>query len=220
MKIVAFDSGTLVALFSLEAYTPLRFVGQRALLELIGNVYKFAGRPALTATVDELQQKGFEFLNGELELNGETVPVRRLSIHNDGIVLVASTTDDADRIFDHLQTWLKTEGAFRDVPVSRLYLSELVVDFEHSPAKLMKHYEALECLATKHMSADNRPFKKAGFSHFSIEFVAEAGFCPRFSIERRTGSSLEQERYYCAAPLRTEHHIEALEDIEKLAAQS
>lgn len=220
MKLISYDAGTFVGLFSLEAHVPLRFTGQRAMLELIGSLYQFSHRPALTASLDELQQKGFEFQNGELEIDGAVVSVRRLSIHNDGIVLVAPTTDDAEKVFDHLQSWLKSEGAFREVPVSRIYLSELVVDFDHSPAKLMRNYEKLQAIATKHMSDDNRPFKKAGLSQISIEFASETGNYPRFTIERRTGSGLDQDRFYCAAPLKTGHHIEALEALEKLAAQS
>lgn len=218
MKLVSYDSGTLVALFSMEAFVPLRFTGQRALMELIGAVYNFAKRPALTDTVDQIQQKGLEYLNGELEADGEMIPVHRISIHNDGVVVAAPTTDDADRIFDHLQSWMKNEGAFRETPVSRLYLSHLVVDFEHSPQRLLKSFEKVLGIVTKHMVEDNRALSESGLSRIAFEFRGGANEHPAYVIERRLGAPLAQERYFCIAPLRTRHHVETLEAIEKLCA--
>lgn len=220
MKIVSFNSATLVALFSLEAFFPTPFVGERSALQLVTERYKFARFPIAATSREELEANGLQFELGEFAMREGVMTIQRLSVHRDGAVILAQTSDIADAFFQDIYSWLVKDMAFRNVQVSRLYLSEIVVDFDTPISEAWKSFSAILEIATRYMLEDNRPFTGAGPSGFSVEFRNGTVTLPKFVIERRTGSTMDQERYICMAPLRTKHHVAALTDLEKLISSS
>ncbi|RYF51369.1 MAG: hypothetical protein EOO38_03420, partial [Cytophagaceae bacterium] len=128
MKIVSYDSGRLVALLSSEAFTPLPFSGPRGVLDIIGQHYSFARTPNLAQRAEA--EDGLTFELGEYKTSKGVATINKLSVFRDGLVVNAPTTEIAEEFFDDLFAWLIAELGFRRVPVKKLYMSELVVDFD------------------------------------------------------------------------------------------
>ena len=215
MNIVALSSGTLVSLFPLEAFTPLGGVNEWSIMDAIRLRYNFSRSPDLSLPREELRQNGLMFDLGALETEAGELSINNLSIHNDGIVIRANTTEHAEQFFNDFITWLVKDYGCRKVSGKMLYVSEVVVDFEWPSANVINNYHKLASIVLSNVN-ENREAEAAAFSGFSMELVSKSGSMPKFTIERRLGNSVEDERYFCSAPLTTERHIQVLEEIEQL----
>lgn len=214
MKIVTFASGHLVSLFPVEAFSPVSGLNERLLIGAISQRYNFDRSPNLSSTAD-VQRTGLEFKFGFFRTEAGEVTVQSFSIHNDGVVVRTNTTEHADGFFGDLINWLIEDFGCRRVPIKSHYLSEIVVDFERPMANALNNYNKLVSLVLSSVD-ENREASAAAFSSLSIEFFASAGEIPKFIIERRQGTTMEEERYFCSAPLKTEEHLRVLEEIERL----
>ena len=215
VNIVALSSGTLVSLFPLEAFTPLGGVNEWSIMDATRWRYNFARSPDLSLPREELRQNGLVFDLGALETEAGEISINNLSIHNDGLVIRANTTEHAEQFFNDFITWLVKDYGCRNVASKMLYASDVVVDFEWPAANVINNYHNIANIVLSNIN-ENREADSAAFSGFSIEFVTRSATMPKFTIERRLGSSVEDERYFCSAPLTTERHIQVLEEIEQL----
>ena len=143
------------------------------------------------------------------------VTIHNLSIHNDGVVVRTNKTEYAEAFFDDLTSWLIHEYGCRKVPTQSRYLSEIVVEFDKSIANALNSYNELTGLILSSVT-ENREAAAAALNSLSIEFVGGADAIPKFVIERREGTTVEDKRYFCSAPLTTEQHLTVLEAIERL----
>lgn len=214
MKIISYGSGALIALFPMDAFAPLVSINERNLMDEIRHRYRFGAFPNVMVSQDELGKSGLVFESGEHETPNGSVPVNRLAIHNDGIVVRSSTTERAEGIFEDLKEWLISERNFRRVPINALYTSELVVDFEKPLSKAFKDLNKILDVVTRKMPK-NRKLESSHLGGFAIEFESPTK-PPKFLIERRIGVPADQERYFCQAPMPTAAHIGALKEIERL----
>lgn len=214
MNIVTFASGHLVSLFSVEAFAPVTGLNERLLIGAIRERYKFGSSPNISSIAD-VQRTGLEFQFGAFETEAGEITIQSLSFHNDGVVVRTNKTGHAEHFFGDLIEWLINDFGCRRVPIKPLYLSEIVVNFDRPMANLLKKYDRLLNLVFSSID-ENRAAISSAFSSLSIEFVGSAGEIPRFVIERRQGTAMKEERYYCSAPLKTEDHLKVLEEIEGL----
>ena len=214
MKIVTFASGHLVSLFPVEAFSPVSGLNERHLIGAIGQRYSFGSSPNMSSRAD-VQGTGLVFEFGFFETEAGEVTIHSLSIHNDGVVVRTNKTEDAEAFFGDLTNWLIEDFECRKVRTKSHYLSEIVVDFEKPMATALNNYDKLTSLILSSVH-ENREARAAALNSLSIEFVTSAGEVPRFVIERRQGTTVEEERYFCTAPFTTEQHLKVLEEIERL----
>ena len=214
MKVVAFSSGTLASLFPLEAFAPLGGLDERQIIGSIGERYNFGTSPTISSHV-ELERDGLVFEFGFFATQLGEVTIQRMSIHNDGVVVRANKTDHAEAFFNDLTDWLVEDYGCRQIIKKPLYLSEIVVDLEKPAARLFSKCEKIvnAILSNVH---ENREARGAALNGISIEFATTSVPIPKFTIERRAGTSAEDERYFCSAPLTTQRHLQVLEEIERL----
>ena len=215
MNVVAFSSGSLASLFPLEAFIPLGGLNERQVIDATSQRYHFSRTPNLSVSPAELEQTGIVFELGFLETEVEEVTIDRLSIYNDGMVVRANKTEHAETFFNDVTEWLIKDYGCRQVRRKPQYISEIVVDFERPAANVLNNYEKIANILLSNVN-ENREATAVAFNAFSIEFVTKSAAMPKFVIERREGTSVENERYFCSAPLTTERHLQVLEEIERL----
>ena len=214
MKIVTFSAGNLAALFPVEAFAPVSGLNEREMLGAIRERYDFGTAPSMSSRA-EIQQTGLVFDLGFFGAENGEVTIHNLSIHNDGVVVRTNKTEYAEAFFDDLISWLIHEYGCRRVPTQSRYLSEIVVDFDQPIANALNNSNELTSLILSSV-AEYREAKAAALTSFSVEFVSGAAAIPKFIIERREGTTVEDKRYFCSAPLTTEQHLRVLQSIERL----
>ena len=216
MNIVAFSSGSFIALFPLEAFTPLGGLNERHTVDAIRERYKFINFPNMSAPRAELEQTGIVFEWGVYETEAGQISINKLSIHNDGVVVRSNKTQHSEAFFNDVTSWLIEEHGCRQARIKPLYVSEIVVDFDVPVANMIDKYEEIANLLMSHVDK-SRGVRAAAVNALSFEFLTNDSMtAAKFVIERRVGTSVEDERYFCSAPLTTEHHLEVLKKIERL----
>ena len=213
MKIISFNSGTVLSLFQLEAFTPLGWMNEREIIAAIGQRYSFGTIPTMS-TYEELEQ-GLVFELGFFATQEGEFTIHRLAIFNDGIVIRTSKTEYSEAILENLANWLISDYGFRKLTPQSLYLSEVVVEFEKPAVNMFAKYDRIIDIIFSNMTA-HKEASAAAFNSLSIEFVSKSQSIAKFMIERRVGTSVNDECYFCSAPLTTEGHLRALEEIEHL----
>ena len=213
VKIISFPSGTLLSLFPLEAFTPLGGIDEREIIGAIGQRYNFGTTPTMSSHAE--LEHGLVFELGFFTTKEGEVTIHRLSIHNDGVLIRTSKTGYSEAIFESLTNWLIADYGCRRITPQSIYLSEVVVEFEKPAANMFaKHDRILDIILSS--VTTHREASAAAFNSLSIEFVSKSRSMPKFTIERRLGTSVDDECYFCSAPLTTEGHLQALEEIERL----
>jgi hypothetical protein len=224
MRVINSLQGVVALQYSQDDTMPERTVLIRDLLSFVGNAYKFSTRPQPppTPVVDPI----FSFQSGELILGDRKLAITSITLAVGGTIVAARDTDEADIILDDLVTKLDTELGYRirDNVKRRDYQSNIVVQFDPSLEYQISALLRAEHILNQEIPRPNAPFKTKrlafGFSDplrpmimrpFSLDDI----FNSDFVIERRVGEPYEDNRYLCAAPLRTSEHARVLELVEK-----
>lgn len=143
------------------------------------------------------------------------ITIHRLAVYNDGVVIRTNKTGYSEALFDDLTKWLVASYGCRAVEFQSFFLSEIVVEFEKPAANMFAEYNRIVDIILPKVNV-HRDASAAAFNTLSIEFVSKSPSIPKFIIERRAGTPVDGERYFCSAPLTTDHHLEVLQEIERL----
>ena len=223
MKVISFDNSRSTWLFPLEEFAPVSGATPQSLLAEIGERYDFTRRPDIT-TREDMNQKGLLFGIGRFSTKGQSGMINDFAIYTDGIAAVSERSDFADAFLSDVFEWVVDKFKFRRVDTNRrLYSSTVVVEFERSPARLVAGYEKLVELInartkTVMKKSASVQFKGLGFEMDPKELADGQVAVPRFTLERRGGIEYSKERYFSAATMQTDSHLEVLTEIEKMAA--
>jgi len=143
-----------------------------------------------------------------------------LTIYNDGLMVdTRSSTDDSDVIIDEFLNWLSTAGLvpYQDVLRSKLYVSELWVQTDKSLNTLNPKLESFAKRVTSLIVGhEYHPiaFETSGITFWTDPTVGNPPGAFRF--ERLIDVPFSENRYYSAAPLQTNIHLEMLEEFESI----
>jgi len=226
MNVISYSSARVTWLFQLEEVLPLKRSSIN-LYELIAERYSFSQSPSpSTTTPEQMARDGLTFALGKFLFENNVVPITEFKVFNDGMVATASTSDVSDAFLIDLTQWLQSQHGFRDFssPVRELCLSEVTVEFERPLSRLIAAYEAISTALSMNIgplfgTSEAVQLARMDFGlDPSSPNVKVAG--PRFVLERRSGVSFDQERYFSSAPLSTENHISLLRLIEQHLSQS
>jgi hypothetical protein len=223
---VKFESGRVTWLFPLEEFVPLAGSNNPSVIVQIAARYGFTRVPMIT-TQESMAKNGLPFGMGHFEVNGARFAVTDFVVYNDGIVAVAEKTDWAEAFLVDVTSWVREQFGFRNISsrVRRLYASTIVVDFETPLSRILSGYEIISKLITSRtvtiMPEMPEPTQPMQFSRidFEVDRTTMIGqlAVPKFVLERRSGVSFSQERYFSIAPMHTTDHVAVIEQIEKLA---
>ncbi len=189
-------------------------LNERQILIAIGQRYNFGTLPRLSSHT-ELERNGLVYELGFFQTELGEATIHRLSIHNDGVVVRAYETGHAEAFFADLIDWLVQHYGCRRIHKKSLYSSEVVVEFEKPAANMLAKYDKIANVILSGVN-EHRDVSAAAFSALTIEFASKSEAIPKFIIERREGTSVEAERYFCSAPLTTKRHLQVLEELERL----
>lgn len=225
MKLIGTELGRIVLLFSPEEGRPLRGLHPPDVFKALKERYSFEYSPDLQLAWDEVQKNGIRFKLGKFSLEGKTVPISEVTFYNDGIVVSAFTTEDAESFAKDLIDWAKETFGFREFikPPRQLYLSHIVVQLAHSPSKLLRSFEQFSVKLSEFY--EKRYKNKVAFEVTSLNIGYDKLSVPQwfapatFHIERRVGKPFEDNIFFCEAGLSTTDHIQALEALEKSFSQ-
>ena len=177
--------------------------------------YGFIKYPTDFDTLDE--SKGIEFIGGR---SGKRV-IEKLVILDSGIYLdTCANTATSQELWLELMEWaVQTLGAtFEPGMVKRhVYVSNVTF---HSEAPILAVNPFLETIASVVTGEVEKNYKKrlayesAGISiHFDMESTKLG--TAAFTVQRRDGVPFRENKYFSSAPLKTDLHLELLQQWEK-----
>ncbi len=194
----------------------------RNLLPLISSViekYKFLQYPSKPEELDV--SKGVKFVNGSFQKDSQNDIIIDLTIFGEFMVAdTRSSTKDSDAFLDDFLTWLSSEFGFvsyQEVLRSRVYLSELWVQTNKSLSGLNPKLEAFSKRITSLIEGHSHhpvAFETAGIYFWTDPNIANSP--GPFRLERASDVPFTENRYYSAAPLQTDIHIEMLSELENI----
>jgi len=221
MKIVSYKTCRVTSLFPFEEVIPVTGANDREIVGKLKDRYSFLKPPDLTLPNEEFAKNGYRFEGGQFKIGSEIARIADFSIFRDGIVINARKTEYAEAFLDDVIAYSQKEFSFRDFTTRprRYFQSQVVVEFERSPAKLIQSLDKITSVISKRLQEIYEMEIPMKFSRLDFGFDKTMPGAPRttvqpFIIERREGVSYEKERYFCAAPMRTNSHIEVLKEIE------
>jgi hypothetical protein len=216
MKLIATETGRVLQLIVMEEVLPLSGLYMPILYQQLTERYAFVGHPQ---DYGEGIAKGAKFQHGRLITPTKTIVIKEIGLYNDGLIVDAHNTDDAEFITEDVLEWARTAFAFRgrQTIIPRLFTSITTVEFDGAiePA-LIGLTKISKCMS----DAYSRAYSHEIDTHLlRLSFQADPLLVPpfrntQFFIERRIQRPYSENRYQCGAPLRTEDHIELLKTIE------
>jgi hypothetical protein len=222
MKIVAYELCRVMMLFPLEEVVPLGGVNDPDVIEKVQERYHFKVGPDLKS--EEVAKNGYKFESGYFQFNSATVRIIDFALYRDGIVINGIKTDGMEAFLEDVITYMQKTFLFRDFNTKprRYFQSQIVVEFERSPEKLIRSIEEITSAISRRLKPIYETEVPMNLARIDFD-IDKIGMAPqiaaavqRFIIERRLGIAFDKERYFCAAPMRTEDHVAVLEEIEGL----
>lgn len=224
MRLIGQELGRAVAMLTPEEWRS-RSLSTPDAFKLIKERYQFTYSPNLSLPWDDVQKNGWKFQLGKLAVKDSTVLIQELNIYNDGIVVNATTTDDAEAFLKDLFAWARETAGIRDLTNvgRRLFVSNVVVEFERPVNQLINGFKDFSLILNKLMQATYKadlPMQLRTLAfHYDQLALPEWIKVTYFSIDRRIGHKYEENRFFCEAPLRTSDHLNALEALENLLSK-
>ena len=208
MNLVSSESGQAIQPFSMDEVRPVR--GGPFWPDVITEItrhYRFVSFPK-----EFVPGKSARFETGVAVVGSVQIAVNVLEIYDDGVMVTAVNTDDADLVIDEFMHWARTTFQFRE-PKSRsprIYFSRVVVELDEGLRVFFKNYDLCGTILAQSMNT-NRPMHVA-----RLAFAADATpqSTTSWQIEARVNVPFEVNRYFSAAPLSTNAHLNMLDALE------
>jgi hypothetical protein len=184
--------------------------------------YKFVQFPTKPEELD--LSNGIKFVGGSFQKDPQNDIAIDLTIFNDGFIAdTRSSTEDSDAFFEEFFSWIVIEFGlvpYKEILRSRVYVSELWVETDKSLNTLNPKLENFaKRLTTLIVGHNHHPIS---FETYGISFWTNPTITlppGPFKFERAEGSPFNENRYFSAAPLQTDVHLEILEELENILSR-
>jgi hypothetical protein len=221
MKVITTEACQVLQLFHADDFTPAEGVYLPIVLDAIADRYEFVSVPE-EFNGDDLS-KGAKFKVGHVEIGGRDIAVQQIHLYNDGVLVTAKNTKDADLATDDFCEWMIRTFKLPDAKPRRprKYVSTVVVEFEENLDSALRQFDKIsKVLSSAITDAYQVP---TNIQLNRISFNADPQTVPhlfntQFNIERRVGIPYGDNRYHSTAPLKTEIHLGCLEHLEAALA--
>lgn len=222
MKVVGIEFGRvslLVDLVDLGRRTGLYLPAAGALVQ---SRYSFVHAPTIAPIKEE--QSMFRFERGVLKKGEKTHVFNVFDVHPHGLVVQGNDTDAGEAFFEDFMSFgiehLGMKKPTRE-PM-KVFVSAVIVEFEKDFNEVLKKWEEVSSIFTASLN-----------NTYGTDLTVQVGtlnlrpdlqdMTPRqsvmfndFVLERRIYEPYEHNRFYAAAPLRTDDHIALLKKFEKV----
>ncbi|MBM4301933.1 MAG: hypothetical protein FJ121_10500 [Deltaproteobacteria bacterium] len=224
MKLLSVKQARAIWLIQLVDLNP-RGLNLVALIPPITKKYKFQQFPIQPEELGFGKEiKEIKFSGGSFQKDAQHDISIDLTLYNDGLVVdTRSSTEDSDSFLNEFLNWISMEFdlvPYQEVLRSKLYHSELWVKTDKSlntlNPKLENFAKRLTSLIVGH---NHHPilFETYGISFWTNPTITLPP--GPFKFERAEGVPFNENRYYSAAPLQTDVHIEMLEELENILSR-
>ena len=170
-------------------------------------------------------QQMYRFEQGRLVTDKKQYSISAFEIHPHGLVVQGTDTDAAEAFFEDFFTFgiehLHLKKPEREP--TRVFLSAMVVEFASDTNKFLAKWKEISKAFGGQLEKAYGISEPAQLSRLSLQPDPQA-IAPRlaalmneFTIERRIYEPYGHQRYYTAAPLRTDDHIALLQRLEQIA---
>ncbi len=227
MKVISASQGAAALRMSADDFTPPNGFPVGDLSTAIIAAYR-CQQVALAPIPQPIPQMPLAvFQNGQFENGGVKFTIAHLGIQPNGImVIVSSTTENADAVIDDLITLLDRDFGFQIAsnPQDRFRVSTLVVRFDRDIWNCSRDLEQI-CSIVNRVApqrttvASPFAFRRLAFGHDghdAVQTTFENLEWSDFILERRAQTPYSENRFFSSAPLSTAHHVAVLEEIERL----
>jgi hypothetical protein len=217
MKLLSVNLARAIWLGHISDFNPRGASLYRVLYPFLVDSYKFKTFPKLAELSD--LSKGISFKSGEFTIDGQDYPITiNLDIHTDGFV-VDSGSDTAYSHAFLVDVFEKFSEVFKmpkyeTIIKKRLYLSQLYVQSEKTVELLNPKLKLISEYLKTNVEQGGIVFQAGGIS-FWPDQTGKANPAP-FTFERALGVPFSENRYYSAAPLQTDEHLELLDKLESV----
>ncbi len=194
----------------------------RSLADILSGLqqrYTFSKSPQ--HLLDFNKENALEFQAGTFRRGAEGI-LCGLQIYSNGLIGdTISSTDDSEAFLEDLAKWLATEHKLPIPPtaiVRKFYVSQLYVQSKASLSMINpKLIELANKITAQALTVDGKPrsFAVSGLSFWTDDFGQREAPAP-FKFERRYGVPPDQNEYFSMAPLRTQEHLRALDELEAI----
>jgi hypothetical protein len=220
MKLLSVKQARSIWLVNIGDLNP-RGLSLFGLITPIVNKYKFKIYPTKP---DELIGKNvteIKFNGGSFQKNNKHIISVNLTIFNDGLVVdTRSSTTDSDAFLSDFLNYISKEFGltpYREVLRSKIYVSEVWVQTDKLLNTLNPKLDIFAKRITSLIAGDSRvpiAYETSGIIFWTDPVVTNPP--TPFRFERVVDRPFAENRYYSAAPLQTEVHLEILDELERI----
>jgi hypothetical protein len=221
MKLIGYLQGFSAMREKIEEYLPITGITHRDQIELVRARYQFQAFPQLAPGTPP--PPILFFVGGKFPSDNTPFAINQLQMKEDGDVVVATTTEQADAVLEDLVHLLDENLGYRLASSNNTisHLSNLVVEFddalENYVGKLSEIARAINDTRTGRPAFNIKriAFGQGGITEAAADLLVAVEIAD-FLIERRANTPYEANRYFCSAPLSTTEHLQLLERIEAI----
>jgi hypothetical protein len=219
MRLIGRAGGIVACRETPEEYIPDRPAPLQDLVNLVRATYQFANFPTFQPGMSPIGP--FSFGAGRFVHGDSVFAINQLMMLPEGDIVATASTDDAELVLDHLMSLLDENLGFRlkQASAKRSYLSTVVVEFDNAFSIYIEKIGKMERAINDLLSESERHLKMLSFGREDlavggdqIALIENADF----TIDRRAGQPFLSNRFFCVAPMRTNDHLRALEQIEAI----
>lgn len=220
MKLLSVNLAKSMWFFSILEINPKGLNLYPIIIPLLVDSYKFKKYPSVDDVLDET--KGVKFENGEfINKDGNAIMIN-LTIFKDGITAeTRSSTDDPDAFLAEILTRLSKDfnlPSYKEVLTKIWYISQVYMTtnkpFELINPKLKE--------ISKYLSKNTPGFEEISFELGGLSFWPDQKYTNKpinFSFERIVNIPFSENKYFSAAPLQTDNHLELLYKLESILSK-
>jgi hypothetical protein len=214
MELLAVRLARILAFVSTEELNPRGLYVLPSLAQGLVERYGFLNYPQKNEDYDE--QKGIKFEDGRWH----NIAIDRVAIFSNGVAVdTRSSTDDSEKILNEAMAWAVDSFGLAYKPemvTRRIFVSELVFSTKVSLNGLNPALKGLGDRIAKVIldTFGQKSASEVGGLAFTYDIQnAKIPIAP-LRIERLEDTPFEENKFYSIAPLRTNQHIEFLNDFE------
>lgn len=212
MKVIQHELGRVSFLLPLEELIPLYGIVSGSFVDQVGERYKFKNVPP---GQDALQ---FVFGDGIIQFSDMILPVIRLGLFADGILVEAKHTLVAQYFLNDFMSWGRETFGMR-LPLSvprQTYFSSVIVEFENIVEELTKFSERMSLACSRAIKEAYNVNLDVSFNRLAVstDNSKMVDKMPEFVIERRVAVPFERNRFFCSGPLETKGLLGLLADLD------
>jgi hypothetical protein len=223
MKVIGIEYGRvslLVDLVELGTHTGIYLPEATAFVQ---SRYSFVHVP--TVPQASQNQQVYRFEQGRIAKGQKQYSISSFEVHPHGLVVQGTDTDAAEAFLDDFFKFGAEHLGMKNPerPPAKVFLSSAVIEFNGDTNRLLNKWRELSKLISSQIEKQYGIKEPVQISRLTMQPDPQ-NIPPRlsvllneFTIERRIYEPYSHQRYFSAAPLRTDDHISLLQKFEEIA---